>query len=383
MRAALALLGLGAVGCAAEERSPEDYACTLEVETEERADGQLLQGLLDAAVADGLPGAILLIRQKTGEVWAGASGYADLELGAEMQPCTPMRVGAISQMMASTALLTLVEEGVVGLDQPVSELLLDAEVQEIENIGLVSVRHLLSHTSGIPDYLFTTCAVGFFNDPTTPFEAEDAVRCMASAPAEFQPGLGFGVSNSNYVLIGMLLEAVTGQTPAAVLEARVLSPMSLGDTLLDETGATPPGTARGYGDLTGLGDVYDVTEVSLGYGLLDAGVVSTADDLSVFAETLLIRGFLDTEVLKEMKREVKVDGDGKGYGLGLVLQKDSDWGKAFGHQGIMLGWEGEVWYLPEAKTTVTLLVNGSLGVLHERAVQLSQEELAPLLLSTL
>lgn len=382
-RARLALLGVLS-GCAGEgERTLDDYACTLDYETTERPDGEQIQGLLDAAVADGLPGVTLVIRHKYGDVFAASAGYADLELGAPMQPCTPMRVGAISQMMGSTALLSLVDDGMIGLDDTVPSVLTDSDVARIENIDQITVRQLLNHTSGIPDYALSECSLSQLNDAIDPLTPEAITRCVAAMPADFAPGADWAVSNTNYVLIGRILEALTDLPPSQVLANRVTTPMALGHTLLDERGIAPTGIARGYSDLSGQGDIYDLSDAAVGYGQIDAGVVSTANDLTVFAETLLIREFLSDASLAAMKTEARVNDEGQDYGLGLIVERESDWGKAFGHQGIMLGAMGEVWYLPNARTSVAILVNGSLGTIQDRALQLSHEELAPLLLATL
>lgn len=376
MRRLLGLLPL--FGCA-PERAAADYACILDEETVEREDGARIQALLDAAVADGIPGVTLAIRERNGPVWVGAAGYADLEAGAPMQGCTPTRVGAVSHMMAATATLALADDGQLDLETPVADLLDDADLSRVENIEQVTVRHLLSHTSGIPDYFLTACFLRLLNDPEGPITAEQAVRCMGSEPSDFSPGADFEISNSNYVLIGMLLEKVTGRTPSDVLRNWVTVPMSLSNTSLSPDGVAPDGTARGYGDLSGEGDVYDVTGLPLGYGLIDGGVVSTASELTLFAETLFADEFLELAWLREMKKETEIDGKEKSYGLGLQIVEDSPYGRAFGHQGLLLGYAAEVWYLPDARITVALTVNGSLGVLQERALQLS-EDLAPVLL---
>lgn len=374
--------GLLLIGCGPPAPALTDYNCSWTETQTERPDSAQIQALLDAAVADGLPGVSLVIRHKSGAVWAGSSGYADLELQAPMQPCTPMRVGAISQMMASTALLTLVQDGAIGLDDPLSAVLTEGPATRVPNYDTVTIRQLLNHTSGVPDYALSSCSLSQLNDADEPLSSDAILRCVAGKPASFAPGEGWELSNTNYVLIGQVLDTLSGQSPSALLAERVFTPMGLDGTTLSEDGATPLGTARGYSDLSGQGDVYDLSDAEVGYGLVDAGVVSDGGDLTLFAETLLIREFLSDDLLKEMKTEVSIDGDGKNYGLGLIVERKSEWGKAFGHQGIMLGNLGEVWYLPDAKTSVALLVNGSLGALQSRAEQLSKEELAPLLLAT-
>jgi len=369
-----------ALGCA-PERDAADYACTSGIEAIDLPQGALVQGLLDAAVADGLPGVSLVMRFNDGTSWAASSGYADLDAGAALSSCTPMRVGAVSQMMASAAALSLVQDGELGLDDPLSGLVDDEAVLAVPNADTVTLRQLLSHTSGIPDYLKgRRCELHLLNAPEVPISAEEAVDCAADQEAAFAPGEGFSFSGTDDVLIGLALTAVTDQEPAEILASRVATPMGLSSVTLDPDGEAPTGTARGYGDISGQGDVYDVSDLRLGYGLLDTGVVASTEDMASFAQTLLVGDYLDQAWLHEMKLETIIDGDGKNYGLGLVVDRSSPWGKVFGHAGYLLGYQGQVWYLPDQKVTVALTINGDMGVLLSRGKQLADDELAPLLL---
>lgn len=366
------------MACAAN--SAEDYVCVDDEALAERADGEALQAALDGAVADGLPGVIVALRAKEGDVWVGASGLADLEVGAPLQTCTPMRVGGVSQMMASAAAVSLAETGELDLDAGVSTLLTDPEVAAIPNIDAITVRHLLSHTSGIADYALSTCALDVLNDPAEPMEPLDAVRCMATLSPKFEPGTDFAISSSNYVLVHLILEAATGQAAADVLDNRVSTPLGLTHTSLSADGLAPVGTARGYGDVSGEGEVYDLTDIALGYGSLDGGVVSTASDLTRFAKALLEAELVSTDSLKQMK-DGSPFGHDNNYGLGLVVDRESAYGRAFGGQGRMLGYSTELWYLPDLKVTVAVMSNGGLGQLADRFVQLSEEQLAPALVA--
>lgn len=377
MRRALPLLALLA-GCAPAPVA-SDYVCT-DQPVVDRDDGAAVQALLDQAVADGLPGVAIALRKGNGDTFTAAAGFADLDAGAPMMACTPMRVGAISMMLASTAVLVLAEEGRVDLDAAALDLIDDPEVAKIPNIAQISLRQLLNHTSGIPDYLLSSCAVRLFNDPSEPFTADQAVRCMAALPADFSPGTDFKISNSNTVLVQRALESITGLPADQVLANRVSVPLGLSSTVLTPDGVAPLGTTQGYGDLSGEGDIYAVGDFALGTGLLDGGVVSDVSDLALFADTLLRGDFIDRTWLREMKDDPDIDGQPTDYGLGLVVKRQSTYGRAFGHKGLSLGTQGEVWYLPDAHLTLALLVNGSLGVLQERAAQLSEDELAPLLL---
>lgn len=366
------------LACAAP--TAQDYVCSEDPNLVERDDAGPLQAALDDAVAGGLPGVVLALRDKEGGVWVGASGLADLEVGAPMQTCTPMRVGGVSQMLASAALLSLAEDGQVDLDATVTSILDDPAVAAIPNIGSVTVRHLLSHTSGIADYALSTCALDLLNDPRAPFDLDQAVACMGTLTPAFEPGADFAVSSSNYALVHGVLEAITGRSAAEVLQSRVAEPLGLSGTLLPEGGEAPLGTARGYGDISGEGDVYDVTDLALGYGLIDGGVVSTASDLTLFAKTLLESGLISTDWLKQMKDESPFGKDNS-YGLGLVVDRESAYGRAFGQRGWMLGYTTELWYLPDLKVTVAVMSNGGLGELQARVQQLSEEELAPALVA--
>ena len=373
------MLALLLLACSAPE--PAEYVCTEDPNAVERDDADALQAALDGAVADGLPGVVVALRDRDGAVWVGASGLADVAVGAPMMTCTPMRIGGVSQMLASAATVSLAEDGALDLDALVSSIVVDQPgLADIPNISTITVRHLLSHQSGLPDYALSTCALDLLNDPATPFDVSDAIACMGTLPAVFEPGTDFALSSGDYALVTAVVESVTGMSAAEVLQLRVAEPVGMPGTLLPEGGETPTGAARGYGDITGEGDVYDVTDLSLGYGLLDGGVISTASDLTLFAQTLLNAELVGQDWLKQMKDESQY-GKGTDYGLGLVVERDSPYGRAFGHRGWLLGYTSELWYLPDLKVTVAVLSNGGLGQLQTRAQQLSEEELAPALVA--
>lgn len=374
----VAWLALGLSACSAP--ALEDYACTQTEAITPRDDSGALQAMLDDAVAGGLPGLVVAIREKNGDLWVGASGYADLDLGAPMQTCTPMHVGTISHTFASAALLSAAEDGVVGLDEPISGVLDPDLLATVPNADTLTLRHLLAHQSGVPDYVATRCALSLLNDPHRPFDVESALACLDGEEADAEPGKKFALSNSNYVLAHAMLEAVTGKTASEALQNRVAVPAGLSATTLPLDGEAPLGTARSYGDLTEEGDIYDVSDVALGYGLLDGGVVSTAGDLTLFGQALLEADLFGTDWLRELKDETQYGKD-TSYGLGLVVERDSPYGRAFGNTGLMLGTTSELWYLPDAKVTVAVMTNGGLGTLLEAEQTFSEQKLAPALLA--
>jgi D-alanyl-D-alanine carboxypeptidase len=232
--------------------------------------------------------------------------------------------------------LQLVDEGRLRLDEPVETwlpgLLPDGEA--------ITVRHLLQHTSGLPDYLKTP---GFMERlPENPvYQPEELVALVTARPLEFAPGTGFAYSNTGYVVAGLLVEAVTGNSLARELRARILEPLHLERTAFPIAKRRLGGYhARGYvpGEHapTPQAAPLDVTDINPSWAWAAGALVSTAD-VSRFYRSLLGGRLLDPRLLEEMKTTVPDTETGDRYGLGIVRMQ-TPCGVFWGHEGALPGY---------------------------------------------
>ena len=206
-----------------------------------RIDPGELRGLLHQIVAAGAPGAAARIRDEHG-VTQAASGVADLRNGRPMRPGLHYRVGSLTKPFVATVVLQLVAEGRVSLQDTVERWL-----PGILPYGdQVTVRQLLSHTSGVPDYTLEPI-VRLYTDPQARFRAwtpRELVALIADQPPDFPPGTAWSYSNTGYVLAGMIVEAATGHRLGRELTRRILRPLGLRNTVFPVNRPTIPGRTR-------------------------------------------------------------------------------------------------------------------------------------------
>ncbi|WP_165372482.1 serine hydrolase domain-containing protein [Nocardioides iriomotensis] len=275
-----------------------------------------------------------------------AFGVSDLGAGTPMRPDDRFRIASITKSMTATIVLQLVEEGKLGLDDTVETWLpgvLDAGDR-------ITLRDLLGHVSGLPEADDSRYVRG--HRVRHGVTDQEYVRLVAQAPLEAEPGELFVYRNINFVLLGMVVEAVTGQDIGAVMRERLFEPLGLRDTRLATEGHPGPRLVRVYDGLE------DLTWLDVYWAGAAGGVTSTADDLATFYRALFSGELLDDERLAEMTdiRDDDVAG-WNGYGLGLAAV-ETDCGTALGHSGRLPGLATEAWSMPERGRSVVVLVNG-------------------------
>jgi D-alanyl-D-alanine carboxypeptidase len=274
-------------------------------------------------------------------VHQAAAGVADTTTAAKLRPDARFRAGSLTKTFVATVVLQLVQAKRLALDEPVGRrlpgLLADGD--------RITVRQLLNHTSGLFDYT---------DDPSVPagearnqvFTPRELVAIAESHPASFPPGTGWQYSNTNYIVAGLLVEAVTHHPLARELRARIIRPLGLRATSFPVgTGRISGYHAHGYisTDLvpTPDGTPYDVTGFNPSAAWAAGALVSNAADLSRFYRALMHGALLSPHMLKEMKTTVAedpADPNGTRYGLGIERVQDpcgADWG----HGGEILGYQ--------------------------------------------
>jgi D-alanyl-D-alanine carboxypeptidase len=301
-----------------------------------------LDDQLAAIVGDGLPGAVVFAAGPGFEA-EGAAGLANVATGEPMTVDHRFQIGSVMKTFAATIVLQLVDEGALDLDG-------DSGIVE----G-VTVRQLLNHTSGLPD---------FFDDIVALFEPyrEDPTYRWRLSPHEmlaldkersrlFAPGTGWSYRGSNYLALGLLVEEKTGSSLRDELQRRVAGPLGLDATELLERGRAPAGLARGYFPADnpllpgpGPGPV-DGTDLDTPFNWAGGGLASTARDVARFLEALLAGDLLPAQLRAEMLTTVPSDWDETdAYGLGiaeissLMRKADSPCGSAWGHIGFSTGY---------------------------------------------
>jgi D-alanyl-D-alanine carboxypeptidase len=272
-------------------------------------------------------------------------GAARLDPYRAAQASDATRVGSITKTFVSTAVLQLVAAGRIGLDEPIGRRLPGV----VPNGKAITVRMLLQHTSGLFNY---TEDEAFLPDVIAhPYRAVTPRQVLAVAfahPPNFAPGAAWSYSNTNYVVLGLLLEKVTGQPVQTVLDRQIIAPLGLRNTYLALDGRWRGPHLHGYAPpgLVGNPDYVDLSRWNPSWGGAAGAMVSNPTDLARFYRALMSGRLLPTAQLRQLTATVGTGIPGLRYGLGL-FSLDTACGRVWGHDGGIPG------YLTQAFTDRT------------------------------
>jgi D-alanyl-D-alanine carboxypeptidase len=310
-----------------------------------------LQRLLDEVHAAGMPGAFAQVRDGHRRI-AVATGVADLRTARAPHPGMRHRIGSVTKTFVATTVLQLAGEGRVRLDAPIGEYLPD--LVPAPTGAAVTVRMLLNHTSGIGDYdseIVRTLDDVVLMGQTTYRSEQLAALGLAAAPTH-APGQGWAYSNTNYVLLGLIIGKVTGHRYSTEVHRRILRPLGLRDTYFE--GAEPdirgPHMAAYVPWPPPDGAPRDFTSYNMTWGDAAGEMVSTAADLNRFFRALLDGRLLSPDLLEQMRTTVDA------YGLG-IYSVDLPCGPVWGHDGGTIGHLTVSWHSPDGRRQVTLAQN--------------------------
>ncbi|WP_309383480.1 serine hydrolase domain-containing protein [Cerasicoccus frondis] len=299
----------------------------------------------------GVPGIIVGVWQNDAPITVFARGLADLDSSTPINVDDHTRIGSVTKSFTVTRLLQLVDEGKVSLDDPIS-----AYLPTIQN-GSATLRQLANMTSGIYNYTADGAFVNeLFNDLTRQWAPQELVDVADSHDPNFAPGAQWQYSNTNTVALGMVIEAVTGNSLADEINNNVLAPLGLSNTLYPTTINLPDPYANGYGVFDAEIGYEDITLSSPSSSAGSGAMVSDMADLKVWAEALAYGTLLSPEIQAERLEMINtVGGDGPeydSYGLGI-----GEIDGFLGHTGDYLGYQALVMFDPETGQSVVILTN--------------------------
>jgi D-alanyl-D-alanine carboxypeptidase len=309
-----------------------------------------LGALLDRVVAAGAPGAFVVIRDSD-EVRREASGLADVRHGRSMDPDDRFRVGSVTKTFVAALVLRLVEDGRLGLDDSVERWLPGL----VPDGRAITVRHLLSNTSGLFDYVSDPRVLRQSRRRWTPRELVEIA--VGHFPEHVPSGSAYAYSSTNYVLLGLIAERAGGASLGRQLREQVFVPLGLRETSLVDGvvrgrhvhGHRPPSH---QGVVTGR--PADVSDEPAWWAWAAGGIVSTADDVQRFFRELLQGRFLGPRALREMR--TLLPAGRIQYGLG-ILAAPTSCGPAWGHSGNAQGTITLAWNTEDASRQLVLVVN--------------------------
>ncbi|HEU5098008.1 MAG TPA: serine hydrolase [Roseiflexaceae bacterium] len=323
-----------------------------------------LQDLLDDVVDGGfVPGVVLSVSVPGHAPWSGASGLADRAEGRAMAPDTPVRIASVSKMFTAVVVLQLVEEGRLTLDEPIATWLPDS----VPGGRRITVRQLLQHTSGLYDYLEDRRLIGEMQrDTRYVWEPQELIDYAARFP---QRAIGrWDYSSTNYVLLGMLAERVTGQPLAQQVRQRIFDPLGIYHAAFLPQEPVPAMLAHGYSYEN------DLTTSSMSFAFATANLAMTGGDLERFGRALFSEELLRVETRNIMLGKF-VSGRGQydmpalEYGLGVMRnrlpigptangdERPDAANLVLGHIGGYGGFRSVLWYAPDSGVVIAIGLN--------------------------
>jgi D-alanyl-D-alanine carboxypeptidase len=339
---------------------------------------QQLQFVLDRALwRYVIPGGTMAILNGDGSLWSAAAGYSDITTRSAMTEDLLLRIGSNTKTYVATAVLRLVDAGKVNLDAPINTYLANEMRNYLPNYdgNLITVRQLLQHTSGIVN--FTTDAewgAAFISDPTKRYFPQELLLIANRnvTPATVVPPGQFSYSNTNYVLLGLLLGNVGPYVYDDAIRLDITTPLGLANTLVPAIGdaVPPPLTSRGYWEDTETGLLHDVTIKDPSTVWSSGDMIADVADLARWGQALG-RGTLISPASQAARLTYVDMTDNLQYGLGIVRDRSAN---LLGHQGGIIGYTSQTYYVPDESATVAFFYNRTLD-LHDYSVVMTYDAL--------
>jgi len=378
------LAGVLTLAACTNDTTPDDGSATDPV--------AVLQGLLDGGVAAGVPGLSAAVATGDGLVWTGVAGSADLATGAPVSPDMLFGIGSITKTFVAVVILQLVEEGLLDLNATSADLL-GAAVALTPNADRATIAQLLNHTGGVPsweddpawisDGRGATLDVDHIWGKTETMPYIDGHEPLAEAGAEYS------YANTNFTLLGMIIEEITGEEAVDEIHRRVLDPLGLEDIHLEgfepvpaerlphryhwatETFHDEAGVNAAFSDVRP--DLIDATGSNLSVEWTAGGMVATARDLALYGAALR-----DGRLLNEESMAVLTDwfpvNDRVQMGHNVTRTTYPDGLAVIGHNGSVLGFTGSLYWVEGGDAVVAVVAN--VGTMHSGRVPGSASSVA-------
>ena len=325
---------------------------------------RLDRALASAQKSLALPGVEATVIFADGSTWTGVRGLADVATGRRVRPETPFAVASVTKTFTAALILRYVDQGRLRLDDPLARWLPDWP-----NAKRITIRMLLNHTSGIPDFFRNTAFDVVLNkDKKRTWTAAEVLSQFVRPGAVFPPGKGWSYSNTNYVLLGQVAAKVGGAPWEELVRRELIEPLDLGSTYVQGAEEPPAPPARAYRIIAGARgptpqartdgtSVVPFTSVATAAGSAGA-IASTSGDLARWARTLYGGDLLTAATRREMLTFVKAYAYGLGTAYGLGVSRVKLQGRsAYGHSGALAGTRAAIRYFPKEKVTVAVLFN--------------------------
>lgn len=301
-----------------------------------------------------VPAVILGVWEEGKEPFILVRGKADLETGRAVEAGDHFRIASITKTFTATVMLQLIEEGRISFEATI-----DAYFPEITNADRITVRQVLAMTAGIYD-LVNSAEFNrlYYADITRVWTHDEIMALINDQPADFEPGTACKYSNSNYYLLGLMIERLTGNKAEDEIKTRIIDRLGLAGTSFPAGTGMPDPYCHGYNNMAtlGVGELTDVSIQSPSGPWTSGGMISTISDLRTWVEALYFGTLLSAETQAARLTWNVLQGSGGKfeYGLGIANLLG-----LIGHNGEIEGYNTDMYYLPAQKATIVCLSNNA------------------------
>ena len=353
--AAAAALLMALSGCAHEPTTPQPSATSTPASPAvakpmtDAVAQRLDSAINDAMTTAGVPGAMIAIWAPDGD-YVRAFGVADKTTRAPMKADFYSRIGSVTKTFTITALLQLAGEGKLGLDDAIAEF-----VDGVPLGDKITLRQLARMQSGLFNYSGSPeFQQALFADPRRTFTPSELLRYAFAQPNQFPPGAQFDYCNTNTVLLGLVVQKVSGQPLPDYIHDRILVPLGMSHTSFPTTNAFPKPHATGYTTQDPDDSPTTATDWNPSWGWAAGAMISTLDDMKIWAPALATGKLLTRQMQAQRLQTVTTPGMPATDGYGVGLFNLAGW---IGHNGSLPGYQAVVVYLPQKQTSLVILTN--------------------------
>jgi D-alanyl-D-alanine carboxypeptidase len=310
------------------------------------------------------PGASVGIVWGKDKAMSVSVGFSDLESLRALKPEDKMLAGSIGKTYVSAITLQLVEEGQLNLDDKIEKWLgREPWFARLPNAKEITLRMLMNHTSGIPEHVLDKNFIkALLDQPDKVWKPEELVAFILDSKPLFEAGQGWAYADTNYIVVGMIFERVSGKTIYGEVQRRILTKFKLKETVPSDSrviaglipGYSQPNSPFGFEGRTIIEGKFIVNPQMEWCG---GGFASTAQDLARWAKFLYEDKVVDQGSLEDLLNAVPAKtGKGDKYGLGVQV-RESNWGVSYGHGGWFPGYLSEMEYFPQYKAAIAVQFN--------------------------
>ena len=298
------------------------------------------------------PGAAIIVQKDGKTVFRSGYGMADLELGVPIAPDMVFRLGSITKQFTAVSILMLAQEGKLGLQDEITKFLPDYPTQGRK----ITVEHLLTHTSGIQSYTDMPEWLPLWRKD---FSVKELIDLFKDKPMQFEPGERWAYNNSGYILLGAIIEKVSGESYEQFVDGHIFKPLGMKDSYYGNTERIIPRRIPGY--QSGKSGFVNAPYLSMTQPYAAGSLISTVDDLAIWSEAVFSGELVKKEWLDRAFTAYKLkNGESSGYGFGWFIS-DYQGHRTIEHGGGINGFSAYEMALPDDGIFLAILTNSTIA----------------------